>query len=108
MTIAEAAASALVARGLATGTRLGQLTFIFRDDLDVPAYVDRETRAIHLNVNASHEAAIRVIYACFDELVGGLPVQTGDGCDGVVHEVAAGAEGLSPVPEQRRPHLSLV
>lgn len=109
MTIADgAAAAALVARGIAAGTRLGQLTLMFRDDLGVPAVVDRESNTIWINTNEPLEDVIFVLYSCFDALVGGTVVQTEDGELDVVADVAVGAEDLRVLPGQQRPHLRVV
>jgi hypothetical protein len=104
---AGAAAAALVARGIAAGTRLGQLTLMFCDDLDVPAVVDRESKTIWINTNEPLEDVIFMLYSCFDALVGGTVVQYDDGEVGVASNVAVGAEGLV-LTEQPRPHLQVV
>lgn len=106
MTIADAA-SALVARGIAAGNYLGRFTLEFRDDLDVPAVVDRESNTIWLNTNEPLEDAIFVLLACFDRLTGGTVVQTEDGELDVVPDVAVGAEGMV-LTEPQRPHLRVV
>ncbi len=103
MTIADSA-SALVARGIAAGTRLGHFTIVFRDDLGVPAVVDRETNTIWINVNEPLEDAVFVLLACFDKLVGGTVVQNGDG----ELDVAVGAERLGALPEPPRTQLRVV
>lgn len=108
MTIADGAAAALVARGIATGTRLGQLTLMFHDDLGVPAVVDRETNTIWINTNEPLEDVIFMLYSCFDELVGGTIVQTEDGELAVVPDLAVGAEHLSRLPGQEKPNLHVV
>lgn len=108
MTTADgAAAAALVARGIAAGTRLGQLTMMFRDDLGVPAVVDRDSNTIWINTNESLEDVIFMLYACFDHLVGGTVVQTEDGELDVV-PTAVGAEGMAMPPKQHRPNLRIV
>ncbi|MDT7789368.1 MAG: hypothetical protein QOF58_7787 [Pseudonocardiales bacterium] len=107
MTIADAAAAALVARGIAAGTQLGAFTLIFVDDLDVPAVIDRDSNTIWFNPNEPLEDVIFVLAACFDELVGGTVVQLEDGELEVVPDIAVGAEGVV-LTEPKRPHLRRV
>lgn len=107
MTIADES-SALVARGIAAGQHLGHITLAFADpaDLDVPAYIVRETNTIWVQKGQSLEDVMFLVHAGIDALVGGTVVQTEDGELDVV-PTAVGAEGLA-LPAPRPPRLTIV
>lgn len=109
MTTADAA-SALVARGIATGQLLGHITLAFADpaDLDVPAYIVRETNTLWVQKGLPLEDVMFLVAAGLDALAGGTVVQTEDGELDVVPDVAVGAEGMSVAPERKRPDLRVV